>query len=249
MPKSDSINFSLRLALCLIVLLTLNFFGCASGGGTEGTWGRSFSGKIDGPGGPLAGLNVELLETGSQAITNIDGEFEFDRIELPDIDLTFKISGDNIDADVVVADKLPKKEAKVALGIKVESSNNARVDNIVVQVVASPTPTAVPPTATSVPTSAPATPTSPPAPQPSATSTATAIPTASPQPTATPAGCRGDINGDKLVDLTDLGILLSLIGLNSGDPGFIPAADLNDDQSINNPDVTIMQSIFGTHCA
>lgn len=90
-----------------------------------------------------------------------------------------------------------------------------------------PTPT---PTPTSVPTS---TPTPTPTPQPTATPTPTPQPTATPTPKPTASA---DINGDNVVDVLDLSILLSDWGTTGSD------ADLNNDGTVNIFDLSIMLS-------
>lgn len=58
----------------------------------------------------------------------------------------------------------------------------------------------------------------------------------------TPTPCLGDLNGDDVVDTSDLGILLGAFG--SSDAG-----DLNDDGITNTTDLGILLGAFGSGCA
>lgn len=60
--------------------------------------------------------------------------------------------------------------------------------------------------------------------------------------------CSGDVNGDRIVDLLDLTILLSAFGSTSGDPAFNSDADLDSSGAIDLTDLTILLSNFGTTC-
>jgi hypothetical protein len=71
--------------------------------------------------------------------------------------------------------------------------------------------------------------------------TPSSIPTATPSPSPTPRKT-GDINGDNLVNVFDLSILLSNYGKTSG---FNPTADLNADGVINIFDLSILLSNYG----
>lgn len=58
--------------------------------------------------------------------------------------------------------------------------------------------------------------------------------------------CPGDTNGDRLVDFSDLNVVLSDYGM-SGAPGEF-AGDLNADGVVNFGDLNIVLSNFGAHC-
>ena len=60
------------------------------------------------------------------------------------------------------------------------------------------------------------------------------------------AACAGDVNGDGIVDLSDLAILLSHFGETGGsDPSH---GDLNDDGNVDLTDLALLLSLFGTAC-
>ncbi|MCX7806676.1 MAG: PKD domain-containing protein, partial [Planctomycetota bacterium] len=55
----------------------------------------------------------------------------------------------------------------------------------------------------------------------------------------------GDLNGDGLVNVTDLTIVTSNFGKSSGDPGFDSRADANGDGVVNVMDLTVVTTNFG----
>lgn len=57
--------------------------------------------------------------------------------------------------------------------------------------------------------------------------------------------CPGDVNGDGVVDLSDLAILLSHFGDSGADPS---DGDLNDDGNVDLTDLALLLSLFGTSC-
>lgn len=242
----SGVRFSFARFAC-VILVVFAAYGCASGGGTEGTWGRSISGILTSEQGqPQAGVQVELLETGSTATTDAAGLFTLERVELPETPINLRISDSDLDAVVTLEQQLPQQEVSVALSIKVQNQMAATIENVVViSATPTPRPTSVP-TQAATPTSAPTATAIPGASTP--TPTATPQATATTAPTATPVVCRGDLDGDKSVGLSDLALLLSLNGVHAGDPTYNPAADLNSDGVIDSADVTILQSIFGTVC-
>jgi hypothetical protein len=65
---------------------------------------------------------------------------------------------------------------------------------------------------------------------------------------AGPPPCPGDVNGDGIVDLTDLTALLGAFGSASGGPGYNPSADFDGSGAIDLVDLTTLLSAFGTHC-
>lgn len=64
--------------------------------------------------------------------------------------------------------------------------------------------------------------------------------------TVNPAVCPGDVNGDNVVDLTDLATLLGNYGTGSG--GTYSQGDLNGDGAIDLSDLSLLLSAFGTTC-
>ena len=54
----------------------------------------------------------------------------------------------------------------------------------------------------------------------------------------------GDVNADQIIDNQDLILLRTLLGLQMGDPGYNPAADLNQDGIINRTDTHQMRMIL-----
>lgn len=64
---------------------------------------------------------------------------------------------------------------------------------------------------------------------------------------ALPTPCPPDLDGNRVVDLTDLSILLSRFGLTQG--ATPSQGDLNGDGAINLTDLSIMLTAFGTPCA
>lgn len=99
---------------------------------------------------------------------------------------------------------------------------------------ATPTPTVTPtlkPTATLTPTPT------------STTGTGTPTPTPTASPTGSPSTKVGDVNGDGLVNIVDIGIIVDNYG-KTGAAGFIPA-DLNHDGVINIVDIGIVIDNYG----
>lgn len=85
------------------------------------------------------------------------------------------------------------------------------------------------------------------------------VTTPTPRPTLVPLGARtptpaipptpesvvaGDLNGDSLVDLSDLALLQGAYNARSGDPAFISDADLNGDGVINYIDLAMLGAEF-----
>lgn len=60
--------------------------------------------------------------------------------------------------------------------------------------------------------------------------------------------CAGDVNGDCLVNLSDLTSLLSAFGCCQSDPCFASEGDINHDGCINLTDLAVLLSSFGTPC-
>ncbi len=58
----------------------------------------------------------------------------------------------------------------------------------------------------------------------------------------------GDINGDGVVDLADLSILLASYNLCEGDAGYIVAADLDGDGCVGLSDLSILLANYGATC-
>jgi hypothetical protein len=61
--------------------------------------------------------------------------------------------------------------------------------------------------------------------------------------------CTGDLDGDGVVSLPDLTMLLSAFGSCLGDPNYNSAADLNGDGCVDLSDLTSFLSAFGSTCA
>ncbi|MFN0138419.1 MAG: SUMF1/EgtB/PvdO family nonheme iron enzyme [Phycisphaerae bacterium] len=60
--------------------------------------------------------------------------------------------------------------------------------------------------------------------------------------------CFGDINGDGVINLTDLARLLAAFGTSAGDPLYSRAADLNGDGRVDLSDLAALLARFGTPC-
>jgi len=60
--------------------------------------------------------------------------------------------------------------------------------------------------------------------------------------------CVGDIDGDRIVDLADLSLLLASYGLCAGDPGFSGAADLDGDGCVTLADLATLLAHYGQSC-
>jgi len=113
-------------------------------------------------------------------------------------------------------------------------------------------PTATPtttPTATETPTSSPTgQPTFTPSPTPSGTATptptgtATSTATPTPSPTGSPSGKSGDVNGDNVVNIVDIGIIIDNYGFT---PPIDNRADLNKDNIVNIIDIGIVIDNYG----
>ncbi len=61
-------------------------------------------------------------------------------------------------------------------------------------------------------------------------------------------GCPGNVNGDQVVDLSDLTLLLAAFGSSSGDPGYNANADLDASGSVELSDLALLLANFGTTC-
>ncbi|MBI5865787.1 MAG: hypothetical protein HZB38_15045 [Planctomycetes bacterium] len=69
-----------------------------------------------------------------------------------------------------------------------------------------------------------------------------------PQPGGTGNHCTADVNGDCLIDIADLALLLSAFGSQPGDGTYNPAADLAPPTGIDISDLTTLLSQFGDNC-
>jgi len=58
----------------------------------------------------------------------------------------------------------------------------------------------------------------------------------------------GDVNGDCIVNISDLAIVAANFGKSVGNPGYNPLADVNGDGTINISDLSIIGSTFGQTC-
>ncbi len=63
-----------------------------------------------------------------------------------------------------------------------------------------------------------------------------------------PVGCPGDLDGNGVIDLTDLSGMLTAFGTCSGDPGYNPDADLDASGCIDLADLSALLTVFGTTC-
>jgi hypothetical protein len=59
---------------------------------------------------------------------------------------------------------------------------------------------------------------------------------------------RGDVNGDRRVDIVDLASVGTAFGTTLGQPGYNPAADINNDGVINIVDLVLVAGSFGLSC-
>ncbi len=95
-----------------------------------------------------------------------------------------------------------------------------------------PSPTKTPtPTATNTPT---------PSKTPTPTNTSTPTPTNTPSPTPFPIV--GDVNGDRIVNITDIGLIIDVYGSN---PASDPRCDLNHDGKVTIVDIGIVIDNYG----
>jgi D-alanyl-lipoteichoic acid acyltransferase DltB (MBOAT superfamily) len=58
----------------------------------------------------------------------------------------------------------------------------------------------------------------------------------------------GDINGDCIVDISDIGSISKILGAKPGDPNWDPKKDLNKNNEIDICDVSIASNSFGFGC-
>jgi len=59
---------------------------------------------------------------------------------------------------------------------------------------------------------------------------------------------KGDVHPDCRVDIADLSLVGAQFGKTPTTPGFLPAADLNNDGTINISDMVLVASVFGSAC-
>lgn len=263
MEKSEQPQFGLRLlyvvTLGAVIILTL--ISCASGGESEGTYGRSFAGAVTIDGTAPQEGEVELRSASgpiaSGAITN--GAFAFNaQVPIGESDFILVITTAGLSSPSTIPFTVTNLDPNsiVSLTITIQSGSGI-IEVEEVPVPATSTPTAVPaqPTATPAPQST-ATPVPPTAttapgetPQPSPTSTPTADKTPAPSPTATQTpssgteDCAGDINGDGFLNDADLNIIVGALGTDITSPNFVPAADLVRDNVINQSDLGLFISL------
>jgi len=60
--------------------------------------------------------------------------------------------------------------------------------------------------------------------------------------------CNGDVNGDRVIDLTDLATALSSFGLCNPAPGYLPYADFDGDRCVTLTDLALLLQNFGGNC-
>lgn len=63
-----------------------------------------------------------------------------------------------------------------------------------------------------------------------------------------PRPCPGDINGDGVIELSDLALLLAAFGTQAGDPGFNASADLDVNGVVELSDLATLLAGFGSAC-
>ena len=59
---------------------------------------------------------------------------------------------------------------------------------------------------------------------------------------------KADVNGDCIVDVSDLAIMGAAFGKTRGQTGYTSAADINNDAVIDVSDLALLGSVFGQHC-
>jgi hypothetical protein len=105
----------------LIIFFCLALLGC--GGGTRGTGGTDFTGKVaDQESRPVVGISVTLLEAQQASTTDNNGEFKFNAAVSGD--LTFRFNGQAAEGDVVVQG-VPAAAKKVELEFEVRTDNRS----------------------------------------------------------------------------------------------------------------------------
>lgn len=115
-----------RANSALVYTLFILFFcfvllGC--GGGTRGTGGTDFTGKVaDQESNPVVGISVTLLEAQLVSTTDNNGEFKFNAAVSGD--LTFRFNGQAAEGDVVVQG-VPAAAKKVELEFEVRTDNRS----------------------------------------------------------------------------------------------------------------------------
>ncbi len=62
------------------------------------------------------------------------------------------------------------------------------------------------------------------------------------------AYCPEDINGDGVIQFSDLNILVSAFNTAAGEPGFVPIADINNDGAVGFADLNALLGRFNTGC-
>lgn len=65
---------------------------------------------------------------------------------------------------------------------------------------------------------------------------------------AAPEWCAGDVDGDGVVDLSDLAYLLSAYGTQEGEPSYLVDADFDRDGSVDLYDLSVLLGAFGHSC-
>ena len=145
--------------------------------------------------------------------------------------LTFNSNTPNLNAAAVISFNTGQMQL-VATDQSVFQLTSTNLNLVLNPTTPTPTPTATP---TTTPTATPtATPT------PTSTSNLTPTPTATSTSTATPTGSNkvGDVNGDGVVNILDIGEIINNYGA-TGSPGWI-RSDLNGDGVINILDIGIV---------
>lgn len=66
--------------------------------------------------------------------------------------------------------------------------------------------------------------------------------------TSTPPACTGDIDGDRVIGLDDLTLLISSFGSCAGDPGFRERADVEMNGCVDLADLGVLLTLFATPC-
>lgn len=112
----------------LSVLFLCSAFSCA-GGGTIGTGGRDYSGRVRIDGAPGAGIEVQIQETGQKTTTDSNGDFKIET-ESHEPEVTLHFTSAEVESSLTVSD-IPVTASEVQLEVTVDpESNVAQADSV-----------------------------------------------------------------------------------------------------------------------